>query len=65
MMKMCTERWASPESTERSVSLESTACAPDANPTRSYIALLYDLEQLYKDDYSFCNESFTLTLDEF
>jgi hypothetical protein len=58
-----TERGANQESTERDADHEHDAFR---SHSRSHGALLYDLTQLGEDDFDFfCDESFTLTPDEF
>jgi len=58
-----TKRGANQESTERDADHEHDAFR---SHSRSHGALLYDLTQLGEDDFGFfCDESFTLTPDEF
>jgi len=58
-----TERGANQESTERDANHEQDA---PRSHSRSHVALLYDLIQLREDDCDFfCDDSFTLTPDEF
>jgi len=58
-----TERGANQESTERDANHEQDA---PRSHSRSHVALLYDLTQLREGDCDFfCDDSFTLTPDEF